>query len=324
MPSCQIEDYQDSPQARADLIPWLIATDPRPMTQELWQHRFAHWWDHNPFANMRGERGWLLRHEGDIVGFMALIPACYAVNGRPTPAFIASTWRIDAEHRNASLPMFLKLRRLGAQSLIVDTTPSPEVQALMARGGWTQQCDFQRRFILLGWMGKLLRRGSWPALPASLRITRDPAEVQSVATPCLSSTSVEKWLTPDYLRWFTAATMRRHEFIGAIDSEGCLTSYLMLAPTEIRGLPAWEEIDHFTTDPTHHELHAIVGELVRRPALLGSARLLSLAAFPNDPSWDDAPVLKQRTEHTCHFFAIPESLKSMPKRTVLAEGDWGL
>ncbi len=324
MPSCQIEDYQDSTQARAELVPWLIATDPQPLTPELWQRRLAHWWDHNPFASMHGERGWLLRHEGAIVGFMALIPACYAVNGRPTPSVIASTWRIDPAHRNASLPMFLKLRRLSADTLIADTTPSPEVQALMARGGWARVGEFRRRFVVLGWLGKLLRRGKWPALPAGARLIRDPAEVKSGALPCLSASGIEKWITPDYLRWFCAATMRRHEFIGVIDHAGCLSSYLILAPTEIRGLPAWEEIDHFTTDPTHTELHALVGELVRRPALLGNERLLSLAAFPNDTSWDHAPVLHQRTEHTCHYFAIPESLKSLPKRTVLAEGDWGL
>jgi hypothetical protein len=143
MPACQIEDYQDTPQARAELIPWLVATEPRPLSAETWGKRLAHWWDQNPFASLRNERGWVLRHEGRIVGFMALIPACYAVNGRPVAALIASSWRIDEAHRNASLPMLMKLRRLAADTLIADTTPTPEVQTLLQRSDWTGLTDIQ-------------------------------------------------------------------------------------------------------------------------------------------------------------------------------------
>jgi hypothetical protein len=35
-------------------------------------------------------------------------------------------------------------------------------------------------------------------------------------------------------------------------------------------------------------------------------------------------VLHQRLEQVCHCFGIPGTLKELPKRTVLAEGDWGL
>ena len=325
MPACQIEDYQDTPQARAELIPWLVATEPSPLNAETWGKRLAHWWDQNPFASLRDERGWVLRHESRIVGFMALIPACYAVNGRPVAALIASSWRIDEAHRNASLPMLMKLRRLAADSLIADTTPTPEVQALLQRGGWTGLTDIQRRFVPLGWAAKVLPHCSWPVLPPGHRITRDPAEVQCVAASCMSATSVEKWITPEYLRWFAAALMRRHEFIGVIDSAGCLSSYLFVTPKSARGIPAWMEIDHFTTTGTYEELHALVGALVRQPGLLGSTRrILSLSSFAGDSTWDDAPAWLQRQERVCHYFAIPSALKPLSKRTVLAEGDWGL
>ena len=320
----QIDDFQDTAEAREELIPWLMATDQEPLTSTQWKQRLAHWWDENPFADMAPRRGWTLRHEGRIVGFMALIPTCYAIEGRATPSYIASTWRVDEPHRNRSLPMLMKLRPISATTLISDTTAIPGVQLLLKRSNWISCPNIQRHFVAMGMPGRILQRSIWPELSPGVSLTRDPRDVFSVSSPCSSSAGIEKWITPDYLRWFAAGPMRRHEFVGAIDSSGCLTSYLFLTPKRVRGIPAWMEIDHFTTHPTSKELHALVGALVREPTLLGSERLLSLAAFPGDTTWDDTPTLHRRTEYVWHFFSIPEAYRSLAKRTVMAEGDLGL
>lgn len=324
MPACQIEEYHDTPQARDELVPWLVRTDAQALTAETWRRRLSHWWDENPFSNLCTERGWLLRHEREVAGFMGLIPACYAVNGEPTPAFIASTWRVDEKHRNASLPMLMKLKRLAGSRIIADTTPTPAVKELLQRSGWSCLTDIHRRFVPLGLLSRLLASPAWPSLPSRRLVIRDPALVREIGTPSSSSTGVQKWITPDYLRWFAASPMRKHEFIGVIDDAGCLSSYLFLASKRVRGIPAWMEIDHFTTDSKNDELHALVGEIVRRPAQFGNKRLLSLASFPDDRTWEGCPALHERTEHVCHCFAIPGHLQSLAKQTVLAEGDWGL
>ena len=324
MPACQIEDYHDTPPLRDELVQWLVATDAHGLGRDLWLRRLAHWWDANPFASSQNRRGWLLRHDKKIVGFLGLIPTCYAVNGMPTPAFIASTWRIDEEHRNASLPMLMRFRQLSAENIVSDTTPTPKVRQLLERGGWHCHSDVQRRFVPLGIFAKFCRRQAWPALPAGRRIVLDPASVKNVTASSATSSGIEKWITPEYLRWFAASEMRRHQFVGLVDEADCLSSYLFLTPKRIRGVPAWMEIDHFTTASDNDELYAIIGELVRRPSILGGRRLLSLAAFPEDSTWDAAPVIHRREENVCHCFAIPDSLKALTKHTVLAEGDWGL
>lgn len=320
----QIAEFQDSAEARAELITWLMATDEEFLTQAQWQARLAHWWDENPFTESAPKQGWTLRHQGKIVGFMALIAARYAIKGRPQPAYLASTWRVDEPHRNQSLPMLMKLRPIWANTLICDTTPIPEVQALLKRFHWVGCPNIQRHFVALGMPGKILRRGNWPQLSSEVRLTRDPNEVRAISCPFANSAGIEKWITPEYLRWFVKGPMRRHEFVGAIDSQGCLSSYLFLTPKRIRGVPAWMESDHFTTRDTLEELHALVGDLVRQPGLVGSERLLSLASFPGDSTWDQIPALHRRTEYLRHFFYIPEEYRSLPKRTVIAEGDWGL
>jgi len=324
MPACQIEDYQDTAQARAELISWLVATDAHGLSAEVWRGRLAHWWDQNPFAETCAERGWMLRHEGRLVGFMALIPACYAVIGRAMPAYMASTWRVEERHRNASLPMFMKLRRLGARHLIVDSTPTPQVQEIMRRNGWTGCCEIERRFVAIGLLGGLLHRGTWPRLGPERRVTQDLAEVRSLAASCQSATGVGKWITLEYLRWFAASPMREHGFVGVVDAVGCLSTYLFVTPVKVRGVPAWMALDHFTIQPGNEELHALVGEIVRGGVLPGRRLLLSLAAFPGDASWEGTRVLHCRTEQLCHYFLIPKEMKAMAKHTVLAEGDWGL
>ncbi|MBE7494162.1 MAG: hypothetical protein HS117_04415 [Verrucomicrobiaceae bacterium] len=323
MPACQIDEYHDSQLLREELVAWSANDVIWPLPASMWERRLRHWWDENPFAAISPLRGWIMRHEGRVTGFMALIPACYAVQGECRAAYAASTWRVDEAHRNASLSMLMKMRRLAATTLLVDTTPTPDVQVMLQKSGWTPATSITRRFVPLGLAG-LPWRGKWPRLSAGQKITRDPAEVRFIAASFQKPDRIEKWVTLEYLRWFAASPMRRHEFIGAIDSVGCLTSYLFVTPKAIRGIPGWMEIDHFTTRGDSSELHALVGEIARDPALLGREHLLSLASFPGDSSWDTAPVLHRREEQVTHHFSIPAALKTISKHSVLAEGDWGL
>lgn len=325
MPACQIEDYQDDETARAELISWLAATDTHGLNEDGWLRRLAHWWDANPSSPLCPRRGWVLRHQDSLVGFMGLIPVCYAVGGHPVPAYMASTWRVDEPHRNASLPMFMRLRQLGSRHLVVDSTPTPEVQELMLRGGWTACRKIQKHFLALGVVGRAWHGSGVSQLPAGLRLVADPKEVKSVARSCGSPDDVERWVTPESVRWYTSSPMREHVFVGVVDADGRLSSHLVLTPTRVRGVPTWLAVDHFTVRPVNDELHALVGALVRGGVLLPRGRLLlSLGAFPGDATWEGLRVLHSREEQVCHYFLVPEALKGLRKQTVMAEGDWGL
>ncbi len=323
MPACRIEDYQDHEAGRAELISWLVATDTHGLDAQVWRRRLAHWWDNNPFSALCPERGWVLRHEGRLVGYMGLIPARYVVHGSPAPAYMASTWRVDEAHRNASLPMFMRLKRLGSQHLVVDSTPTPEVQELMRRSGWTVCGTVRKHFLALGLAGRMLHGRGSPPLSPGLRLTCDPEDVQSVAVGCHAADLV-KGATPASLRWFMGSPMREHAFVGVVDAAGCLTSHLVLTPTRVRGIPAWLAVDHFTARSSHEELHALAGAVVRGGVLPRGRLLLSLAAFPGDATWDGLRALHSREEQVCHHFLMPEAFKGLRKQTVLAEGDWGL
>jgi hypothetical protein len=303
---CRLEVYADSPEARAELVRWLVATEGREVTEQWWQSRLKHWWDDNPWSALTSERGWVLRHEGRLVGFQGLIPAAYAVGGERRAAAISSTWRVDPHHRNHSLPMLMQLRKLGGTTLLADTTPTAEVQVMLKKTGWQACPQATQWFVIPKWLRE-------EPLGAGRRITHDLNDVRRVLLPYTSTQTVEKWITPEYLRWYAASVTRKHHFVGVVDADGCLSSYLFLVPSSYR---SWTEVDHFTVH-RGGELQAMVSSL-REPYWV------KIHSFPADQNWYATRSIYRRKITVCHHFLMPKSMQSLQKRTTLAEGDWGL
>ena len=141
----------------------------------------------------------------------------------------------------------------------------------------------------------------------------DLAEVKCVHSPFASSSGIERWITPEYLRWYARSVTREHVFAGVIDSNGCLSSYVFITPSS---LGSWTEVDHFSTTG-REELYALI-------AALRGKWWMKLHAFPGDDTWNGIGATCQRAIQVCHHFILPATMQKMPRRTVLAEGDWGL
>jgi len=283
-----------------------VATEGRLVDPAWWQARLRHWWDENPWSTLVQERGWVLKSGGRIVGFQGLIPAAYAVNGEQQPACISSTWRVDVEHRNHSVAMLMQLRKLGGGRLLVDSTPTDDVQVLLNKTGWMAQKKVTQRIVI----PYLLARGG---LLAKRRVTMNLDEVRRVQAPFGSALGVEKWISAEYLRWYARSLTRKHIFAGVVDDAGCLSSYVFLTPSN---LGSWMEVDHFSSSGSE-ELRGLV-------AALRGRWWIKLHAFPGDDSWDGIKALHQRPIEVCHHFIMPAEMQQLPKRSVLAEGDWGL
>ncbi|TDU73304.1 hypothetical protein EI77_01774 [Prosthecobacter fusiformis] len=326
---CKVETYADSPDSREELISFLARQFSEVADLSLWRRRLAHWWDENPCAADVPHRGWVLRHEDRLVGFLGVIPALYAYQGKPVTSLIATSWVVEKEHRNSAVPMAIHLQRLGRTHLLLDTTPSLEVQSIISRGGWVGETRVRRILVLLGLPGRLVARyrgRGWPVLSAGRRITTDIHVVSGVVRPWQREDRIEKWNSLESLRWYAAGPARKHLFIGAVDAEGMLTSYLWLTPRRRMGLACLSLLEAFSTEADDMELEALVGVLVRREVDLPGpkAALMSLLAFPQDPRWAGVPGMAQEEAHVCHFHFSPPALLNKPKHTVMAEGDFGL
>jgi len=326
---CRVEPYVDHPDAREELICFLKQQFSQDAGTPLWAQRLAHWWDANPWAAVHPQRGWVLRHETTLVGFLGIIPAGYAYEGKAIPALIATSWVVVQEHRNSALAMGAQLQKLGRSHLLLDSTPSPEVQRLISKMGWVGETQVRRRLLPMGLAGRLwakLKRQSWPQLSPGRRIVTEVTEVQRLVRPWQQNGRLEKWITPEFLRWYASAPARKHQFLGVVDAEGTLTSYLWFTPRCRQGVRLWMLLEAFSTETDDAELISLVGALVRREVNLPGSKawLISLLSFPHDSRWAELPALIQDEAQVCHFHSLPPELKGVPKHTVMAEGDFGL
>lgn len=283
------------------------------------------WWDENPAAAESDERGRWVHDEGRLVGFGGSIPILYAWQGKPVVAVAATTLCVDPDFPRGAALMFLKQRAVAEHHLITHTTPNPRVQEALLSLGARAETTITRHFFPAGAASWLRGRAYWPALPADKHLVTGPQEIHSLKQAYRHKDRLEKWITPEYLRWFCSSPMRPHHLVGAVDARNTLSSYLLVTPRRIKGLRSWDVIETFTTEEDDTELLALIGTLVKDPALLpGGAAVVTGAAFADDPTWDGAPAMLRRRQQVCHFFLLPEPLRHVPKHTVMAEGDLGL
>ncbi len=323
MPNTEFHEYEDNPQARAELLDFLQHTGELPAGQGTWVKRLAHWWDENPFATWHPYRGRILRVGGRVIGFGGTIPAGYALAGQQVTVLLASTLRVDPEFPKAGLPMLLKMRKLSAEVPIFHTTPIPKLQHALEKMEAVCEKLVRRRFYPMGNFARLLgARTQWPSLDAAMTLITRVDEARAVLRPWRSVDRLEKWTSIESLNWYLTTPTRQQRFLGAVDAQGTLHSFLILSPRSIRGIQAWDIVESFTTRDTAEEIHALAGALIRDPSLLpGSGPLLTVAAFPSDLTWDKTPSLMARDQQVCHYFMMPNQLRGVSKLTMMAEGD---
>ena len=320
----EVSAYPDTPTARSELVAFL-EEHWKPDGEQAWEKRMRFWWDENPMAAENEERGRWVHCDGRIVCFGGSIPAAYAWQGARCPALSATTFCVDERFPKAAALLFLKQRDVMERQVITHSTPNPRVQEALLKMDARAERKVLRHYLPAGAAARLHGRSWWPSLPTRKRLTVDPAEVTAVIRPFRRTDRIEKWITPQYLRWFCNSPGRRHHFLGVLDEGGVLSSYLLVTPRLIKGMRSWDVLEAFTTDDDGAELHALIGMLVKEPGLLpGGASLVTAAAFPGDHVWDCTPAILRRQQQVCHFFLMPEALRDVPKHTVMAEGDLGL
>lgn len=324
MSKLEISRYPDTAAARAELTAFLEQHD-RVHDAAQWAEHMRFWWEQNPAASMNDERGRWVHADKTVVGFGGTIPALHAWQGSPVPTLYATTLCANMEFPRAAALVFLVQRELTRKHMIVHTTPNPRVQEALLKMGARAEKSVTRHFFSAGAFAWLKGRHWWPTLPQSHAVVRDLDKIQAVKRPYRRADRVEKWITPEYLRWFCHAPGRKHHFLGLVDSAGILSSCLLVTPRRVRGLRCWDVLEAFTSADDDAELHALTGLLIREPGILpGSAALVTTNSFPNDHVWNDTPALLRRAQEVCHFTLMPEPLRDAPKHSVMAEGDFGL
>ena len=143
----------------------------------------------------------------------------------------------------------------------------------------------------------------------------------------MESGRLEKWITPEVIRWHAGGPENAFRFAGVVEENGTLTSYILAAREHFLGRASWLAADWFTTrDDGLEELMALTGVLCSQPELLGDRKSgwFSIASFDAADGWDSAPSLWCGPSPARHYYTMPGRLAPFSKRCVMAEGDYGL
>lgn len=318
-------------ETREEIAAFMEASEGTPCPAPMWLRRMAHWWDDNPAIDAHNVRGWVMRCDGRIVGFMSSIPGWSALQGNKIPTAFPVSWRVAPEHRGSSLLMLMKLRELARGVHLVDSTPAEHVRAMLDKIGFLAAPPVVGHIFPMGrWLGAtaayIAGKGKGlPSLSGDRRLTLDLAEVKQVARPVMVPDRLEKWISPASLRWSADAPITQARFVGAVDAAGVLSSYLMLQEHAIKSQPAWLAVDWFTTAPDISELLGILNSLCANPALLGEPRrFIEVAVFDPAGEWNDAPALLRKERPSKLRYSLPPALRNCQRRCVLMDGDYGM
>lgn len=329
-----INEITVDPIERTAIAAYLAKFEDEERGVEFWNARLRFWWEENPFCHQHSPKGWTLTSDGIIVGFMGLIPFEYVVRGEMIQAVGATTWRVDEEHRNASLPMFMKYHRLSQKYLVLDTTPNAEVRKILEKFNYRSEKTIYRTYfctnanLSLHPIRVLCKSVSFVN---SLRFASKNVKTVTLNDEFLINRNVsdpgtlQKNLTLPYLRWYCDPTKGGKNFIGCVDDKGFLMSYLIFREEKFRGMDAASVIDYFNVNDDRSEILALVGYLCKHPQLLPGKRDYGAIILNSySPEFDElGKLIPCRKEAGKHYYLLPPVLAGVNKRCVLAEGDYG-
>ena len=329
----KISEISTAPEEHAKLAAYLATFEDEDRGIEFWKKRLKFWWVENPAATETTPRGWTLCDNDKIVGFLGLIPFDYVCAGQNIKAIAATTWRVDEQHRNASLPMFLKYHRLSETFPILDTTPNEEVRKILQRFKYQHEPMLHRNIFLIGNKGSMLRGIIWKAAGCVSRLGLPKTKLKIVKITdqfTIDSTFhslplLQKKVTRDYLRWYCSSPAERKLFIGCANSAGVLTSYIIFREEPFRDGLALSSIDHFAVRSDTDEILRLIRFSCEHPDYFDRNRnynAIFLNSFSPEFTGKGLGVFRRQSEGK-HYYFLPKSLAGTSKRCVLAEGDFG-
>lgn len=89
---------------------------------DFWVERLRFWWDRNPAFDGRSHRGWVLRDDRRLTGFIGIVPTAFQLAGEETVVFSATTWRVIVDARAQSLRLLERQLRAARDSVLFATT----------------------------------------------------------------------------------------------------------------------------------------------------------------------------------------------------------
>jgi hypothetical protein len=91
---------------------------------------FNFWWDNNPAFSEDMERGWVLKSDEGIKGFIGVIPTFFQIGGEEKIIFNETHWFVSKDSRKYSVDLLYRRLRVSRDSISFSTTGSPRTSAI--------------------------------------------------------------------------------------------------------------------------------------------------------------------------------------------------
>lgn len=275
---------------------------------DFWRGRFKVWWEGNPAFPAPGlERGWALRSEGKIAGFIGSVPSQILLGGKPAVAVNSTTWIVAPDRRGsmAALGLLTKQLEESKDRLLVNATPTPPVVAIIERLGYRPLPGGGEResFLFLdaaaaarASLGRLsmipgIARAAGLALaarqatrlrlesPLQAKILDDySADLDALWERTKGAYDTTNARTADVLRWHCRDEAFPKTLLGCFEGSR-LCGFMILRPKKRRGLSVLECCDLWgEADKARPSLAALVS-LARERAAAGGHQMLMLPHF---------------------------------------------
>jgi hypothetical protein len=230
--------------------------------------------------------------------------------------------------------MFMKLHRIVADRVVVDTTAILAVRKIYEHlkyqtNSRAWDCFFPIRqtghspiALLFRAAHHLWNRGN---PPGSMRVVTDPSEFE-LEREFMVYERLEKRVNREFLQWYCATPTMRKLFVGCLNKANQISSYLILVPDRFKGIKAVTVVDDFTTQPNNYELLDLVAYLASHPSVLGldaDVRLLVWRSYEEGIFGKHTLGTVRRERTQPQWFRLPPAAGLSQKRFSVAEGDWG-
>jgi len=158
--------------------------------KDVWEHRFAMWWELNPAFTSRIPRGWILEKDSSLAGFIGNVPVKFFIGGEERTAFAGVAWYVDPSVRGlSSIGLLARFLKQDNASLFLFNTNNKQLMKILYKNKFTGYIlpGFQTEYL------SILKKENVGFVTREFRIIRRP--LQKIPARVLSL--VRAYLHPD-------------------------------------------------------------------------------------------------------------------------------
>lgn len=299
--------------------------------ERRWATRMDWWWLSNPFCTPDSPLAIILREQGGrIAGFAGFIPHDYQIEGRAVPGLMSTTFFVSEEHRGKAMSIILRAERYARDYHLVDGSPNDAMQRILERLKYRQfsletqylyvirRAGLAPRAVASRIGSALLRQRSRAAFRHSVRVIREPREVESV--PAHRDNKLRRRVTPESLSWLMASGTEPKRLIAVCGPDASLMAYGMGVIKMTRGLKVLQMQDYSSFNASA-PLDAVFSYAATEPDAFGLSDAVDLIAWPTLNGHEGgAGFLKVRRPAEL-YYKVPSTWEYSEKVGVPGDGD---